>query len=167
MADPHPDPKNIAARRKAAGGKLTGPSTTPKRGGAKSTKRSASSAKRGKSKYRAKGRRIDGKWFASTAEGDRYEQLKELQEQGVIDQLECQVPFRITVNNKFICKYIADFRYRVLDDRGNTVRIPVEDVKGMMMDLYKLKKKLVEATYSFEIVEIPSKDVPKWAGRTA
>ena len=32
----------------------------------------------------------------------------------------------------------------------------------MITDMYKLKKKLVEATEGIRIKEIPAKDIPKW-----
>lgn len=40
----------------------------------------------------------------------------------------------------------------------------IEDVKGMVTDVYKIKKKLVEAVHRIQIQEIPAKDVPKWEG---
>ena len=47
-------------------------------------------------------------------------------------------------------KYIADFRY-VDVPSGETV---VEDVKGVRTQIYKLKKRWVEAQYAIKIVEI-------------
>jgi hypothetical protein len=52
----------------------------------------------------------------------------------------------------------------VIDDRGQTIKTVVEDVKGMVTDIYKIKKKLVEACYDVKIIEIPAKDVAKWEG---
>lgn len=119
-----------------------------------------------KGKYNSSGRHLDGRWFASEAEAIRYLQLKELVEKGEITELECQPVYPVTVNNRHICKYLADFRYAVIDERGSIVRRVVEDVKGMIMDLYKLKRKLVEASHGIEIVEIPSRKVNEWAGKT-
>lgn len=99
-------------------------------------------SKRGK--YNANGRHIDEHWFASKAEGDRYEQLKELVEQGVIEALEMQPRFPLKVNNQLVCTYIADFRYKkILTGMGRKTLI--EDVKGMLTDEYKLKRKLMTA----------------------
>lgn len=130
----------------------------------KSRQRAKAKAKK-KSKYKAKGERIDGRYFSSAAEAERYRQLKKLESDGAIEGLECQPRFNIVVNNVKICAYVADFRYLVLDDRGSAVRTVIEDVKGMMMPVYKLKKKLVEAVYPFEIVEIPSRKIAQWADR--
>lgn len=116
-----------------------------------------------KGKYNAKGKHIDGIWFASSAEADRYLQLVELEKQGRIENLRCQVKYAVALNNVHICNYIADFAYTVVDDLGRTLRDNVEDVKGMVMDLYKLKRKLVEAQHSIRIIEIPAGKVKEWA----
>lgn len=62
---------------------------------------------------------------------------------------EVQVPYLIEINGKKICKYLADFKVLYAD--GHT---EVVDVKGFRTDIYKLKKKLVEATYGIEIKEV-------------
>jgi len=133
------------------------PVTTVRRGSAKGATASATPTRSGK--YNAKGRRIDGIWFASEAEAIRYMQLKEMQDKGLIDKLTTQVNFRCIVSGKLICTYRADFQYMLLDERGNSVDRVVEDVKGMITDVYRIKKKLVEAVFSFEIKEIPSKSL--------
>lgn len=119
--------------------------------------------KRGK--YNAKGEHIDGIWFASQAEGKRYRQLLDMQAKGVIEDLELQVKYPVTVNNQHICNYLADFRYRVVDELGRTLRVVVEDVKGMMTDLYGLKRKLVEAQHHMTISEIPAGKIDQWSDR--
>lgn len=118
-----------------------------------------------KSKYNAAGERIDGRWFASAAEARRYEQLKVMVENNQIDNLELQKKLPCTVNNIVICNYLADFAYDVIDDRGYPVRSVIEDVKGMITDVYRIKKKLVEAVHRIKIQEIPAKEVPNWADR--
>lgn len=135
--------------------------TTAKRG----TDGRAKKTSTRKGKYNAAGERIDGIFFHSKSEGQRYLQLKKLESEGLIEQLELQPAFPCTVANKKITTYCADFRYRVVDDRGYTTKIVIEDVKGMMTDIYKLKKKLVEACYKIEIVEIPAKDILKWENK--
>jgi hypothetical protein len=117
-------------------------------------------------KYNAKGEHIDGHWFASQAEGVRYKQLLRLAEQEKIERIELQPSFPLAVNGKHVATYRADFRYAVLDETGRTVKVVVEDVKGMVTDVYVMKKKLVEAIYTIEINEIPSKSVGQWEGRT-
>jgi hypothetical protein len=136
--------------------------TAAKRGGA----RRAGKAGPRKNKYNAAGERIDGMWFASAAEGKRYLQLKALVERNLIDNLRCQVKLPCVVNNKLICTYIADFAYVVIDDRGVAIRSVWEDVKGMVTDVYRIKKKLVQAVHHVEILEIPGGSVASWADKT-
>jgi hypothetical protein len=137
------------------------PRTTRKRG----TAGRAGKAGTRKGKYNAAGERIDGIFFHSKAEGVRYLQLKAMQEQGKIENLTLQPPYECVVKNQKITTYRADFKYLVVDDRGYAIKVVVEDVKGMLTDIYKLKKKLVEACYDIKILEIPAKDVEKWDGR--
>ena len=63
-----------------------------------------------------------------------------------------QVPFQITVNDQKIAKYILDFKVTYKD------RVEYIDVKGMKSgaayQMFKLKKKLVEALYNIEIKEV-------------
>lgn len=119
-----------------------------------------------KGKYNAKGERIDGRWFASAAEARRYEQLKRMVDSGNIERLECQPVLPIVVGGKKICDYRGDFRYGVLDERGRLTAVVVEDVKGMITDVYAMKKKLVEASHGLTINEIPARKVAEWEGRT-
>lgn len=134
------------------------------RGLSKDEKMSALAKRKYQSKFGAHGRREDGMWFHSTAEADRYLQLKALREAGRIDRIECQPSFDLTANGKFICRYRADFRYDVIDDRGQPIRTVIEDVKGMITDVYALKAKMM-AAHGHAIYEIPSKEVPKWHDR--
>lgn len=54
-----------------------------------------------------------------------------------------------------ICKYIADFRYWCKD------QYVVEDTKGVLTQVFSLKKKLVEALHPGVIVQI-IKDPREW-----
>jgi hypothetical protein len=117
-----------------------------------------------RNKYHAMGRRVDGKYFSSQAEADRYIQLISMQAIGVIQKLELQPLYPIIVNSILITNYRADFRYEVFDPQGRPGLV-VEDVKGMITDAYHLKKKMVEAQYGFKIHEIPARKVADWAGR--
>jgi hypothetical protein len=117
-------------------------------------------------KYNAKGEYIDGHWFASQAEALRYQQLIRLSQDGQIERIELQPSFPLSINNRHIATYRADFRYAVLDDTGRISKVVIEDVKGMVTDVYMMKKKLVEALYTIEINEIPSKTIGQWEGRT-
>ena len=84
----------------------------------------------------------------SKTEAKRCVELHLLQSQGVIRLLEMQPKFLCQVNGVKICTYIADFAY------FTDVRV-VEDVKGQLTPVYKLKKKLVEALHpGVKIVEV-------------
>lgn len=118
-------------------------------------------------KYRAKRTEVDGISFASKKEAARYVELKLLEKAGKIEQLELQPRFplyaqstsgylvraaRTAVDPKLlkIGEYRADFKYR----DGRTVPYVVEDVKGFRTDLYKWKKKHVEAQYGITVREV-------------
>ena len=101
-----------------------------------------------KSKYKAIKVEYDGIVFDSKLEGARYKILKALENSGHITDLEVQVPYECDVEGTRICKYIADFRYKV---NGETV---VEDTKGVLTQVFKLKKKLVEALYPGTVIVI-------------
>lgn len=103
-------------------------------------------------KFGAKKTEVDGFIFDSKAEAAYYSELK-LRENAEgdyrISDLELQPKFPIVVNDIHIANYFADFRYK--DSQGSTI---VVDVKGMKTDVYRLKKKLVEAIYEIKITEI-------------
>lgn len=92
-------------------------------------------------KYRAIKTEVDGIVFDSKAEARRYSELKMLERLGEIQSLELQPAFKVTINGKNICTYKADFAY--FTDRERVV----EDVKGFKTPIYRLKKKLVEASF--------------------
>lgn len=86
--------------------------------------------------------------FASKMEHRRWKALCLQRDVGLITNLHRQVEFRCDVNGRHICSYFADFTY---ERKGVPV---VEDVKGHPEPIYRLKKKLVEAIWDVEIVEI-------------
>jgi hypothetical protein len=97
--------------------------------------------------------------FDSKMEAARYATLAMLLRHERIEQLRLQVPFAIYNNGggklsnekagKPVFKYIADFVYK---QDGAFV---IEDVKGHdvygQTDVFKLKKKIIEAAYQVEI----------------
>ena len=96
-----------------------------------------------------------GHWFSSKAEARRYTELLLLESAGEIRDIELQPTYRLmapTPDGALVstAKYIADFRYVDIPS-GETV---VEDVKGVRTQIYKLKKRWVEAQYGLKIVEI-------------
>lgn len=104
-------------------------------------------------KYHNKKVIIDGIPFPSQKEGNRYLQLKKLQEEGIISDLRLQVPFILiepfTLNGKKYRKmeYVADFVYT---KDGEQI---VEDTKGYRTEIYKIKKKLMAYLYHIQIKE--------------
>jgi hypothetical protein len=96
------------------------------------------------SKYNAKKTVVDGIEFDSIREAERYRELKLLERGKEIRNLVLQP--RFLLQDKFVDKhgkthkkieYVADFLY--IDKYGKAI---VEDVKGMLTAVYKLKKKM-------------------------
>ena len=108
-------------------------------------------SKRGK--YNAKGRWVDHLFFPSKAEADRYEQLREMEQSGKITELEVHPRYPLKVNNVPVGVYIADFSYRIKPHQLGS-RVIIEDVKGVITQLYALKRRLAEALYPIKIFEV-------------
>lgn len=64
-------------------------------------------------------------------------------------RVEPQVPYRLTVNGQLICKYYLDFKVTYADGRVEHI-----DVKGVVTDVYRLKRKLMKACHDIEIIEV-------------
>lgn len=101
-----------------------------------------------RSKFNAKRTELDGIKFASQKEAKRYRDLRLAEKAGLVSNLKLQVPFVVKVSGIKICTYYADFVYN--DEYG---RQKVEDSKGVLTPVYRLKKKLVEALYPIKILE--------------
>nr|UVM82443.1 MAG: protein of unknown function DUF1064 [Bacteriophage sp.] len=107
----------------------------------------------GRSKYHAKRTSVDGIVFDSKREADRYLVLKSMEGDGAIEDLRRQVRYELVpafdVDGKHYRPvfYVADFVYR---EDGEEV---VEDVKGVMTDVYRLKSKLFARRYGKVIRE--------------
>jgi hypothetical protein len=107
----------------------------------------------GRSKYHAKKTTVDGITFDSRREADRYLVLKSMEEDGIIEDLRRQVRYELVpafdVDGRHYRPvfYVADFVYV---ENGREV---VEDVKGMMTDVYRLKSKLFARRYGKVIKE--------------
>ena len=111
------------------------------------------------SKFHSKPTTLDGYRFDSMAEARRYGELKLLLMADVINHLEIHPEFMITVSPRdgkpdvLIGEYHADFQYWDNEKR----KFIIEDVKGgnaTKTEAYKLRKKLVEAIYGVEIMEV-------------
>lgn len=109
--------------------------------------------KRPRSKYGNKVVEYKGEKYQSKKEGLYAQQLDFLKKatdpHERVVSWERQVPFLVEVNGQKICKYLADFRVHYADGRTEIV-----DVKGMRTEVYKLKKKLVEALFGVVIIEV-------------
>lgn len=119
-----------------------------------------------RTKYHNRKVERDGIIFDSTKEAKRYTQLKELEEQNVISNLDRQVVFELipaqygpdtvdkkgkTKKGKLLerrCTYIADFTYI---QNGELI---VEDTKGMRLSDYIIKRKLMLWVHGIKINEI-------------
>jgi hypothetical protein len=109
------------------------------------------------SKYNAKKVIVDGITFDSKKESKRYLELKQMQENGEIHDLQLQVPFELIPSFEIVIdgkkrkrrrmEYIADFVYYI-----NNTKI-VEDVKGRKTEVYKIKKKIFEYKFKTTIKE--------------
>lgn len=108
-----------------------------------------------KQKYRNRKVECLGKKFDSILEKNRYLFLLDKQKQGKINSLETQVRFKIEVNCQKICAYVADFTYKICD------KLIVEDTKGFITDIFRIKSKLIKAVYGIEIriVKKPTEEI--------
>ncbi len=100
------------------------------------------------SKYRNIRTTVDEISFASRREAKRYAELRIQLQAGEIQELVLQKPFSLDVNGIHICDYIADFVYR---REGAQI---VEDAKGKRLELYRIKKLLMNAILGIDIMEV-------------
>lgn len=93
---------------------------------------------------------VDGQRFDSKGEARRYGELRVLEAQGRVADIQRQVRFPLAVNGVHVCTYVADFVYRDIEHGAPRV---VEDTKGARTDVYKLKRALMLAVHGIEIHE--------------
>lgn len=98
-------------------------------------------------KYRAIQTYVDGIKFPSKKQARRYGELKLLEKAKEIEGLQLEVPYDIRVRDQKVCTYRADFVYT---EKGKVI---VEDTKGYLTPVYRLKKKLIKACFGIEIRE--------------
>ena len=103
-----------------------------------------------RNKYGAKKTTVDGITFDSKWEAQRWGELQAMERGGLVRDLERQVKYDIVVNGEKICRYIADFRYKLVDDDGSTKEV-VEDAKGFETADFKIKKKLMKAVHQINL----------------
>lgn len=94
-------------------------------------------------KFNAKRTVAHGRSFASKKEARRYGELLVLEAAGKIENLRCQVRFKLVQT----VVYIADFEYL---ENGQRV---VEDAKGFKTREYKTKRRLMAEQHRIHIRE--------------
>lgn len=110
----------------------------------------------GAGKYRAiPTESADGQRFPSKAEARRYEELKILEAQGGITDLQLHPRWRFIINDQLLrtqtgraLVYTADFSYR----RGG--ELVVEDVKGMLTRDAEIRIALMKVVHGIEVLLI-------------
>lgn len=109
-----------------------------------------------RSKYHSKKAVVNGIVFDSKKEARRYIELKMLERQGEISDLNRQVKFNLIPAQKQgkktierACDYYADFVYRRRD--GCVI---VEDTKGVKTPEYIIKRKLMLWIHKIKIQEV-------------
>ena len=106
-----------------------------------------------KNKYNNKITELDGIKFHSRKEAARYSQLKLYEKGKLISDLRLQVKYelipKLVINGKSerAISYVADFVYF---DTVNNVEV-VEDVKGLMTDVFKIKYRLMKQIHNIDI----------------
>lgn len=110
------------------------------------------------SKYNSRKTTVDGFTFDSKKEAKRYLELKQMEKDGLIHNLQLQVPFELIPPFEIVIDgkkrkrrpitYVADFVYYRDDEKV------IEDVKGLRTPVYNIKKKLFEYRYHETIREV-------------
>lgn len=118
-----------------------------------------------RSKYGNKRVQFQGLNFDSIGERDRYIQLKQSMTDGEIFNLVRQARYPLTAHGVKICDYVADFAYEVVTkDHGfPEIKKVVEDFKGVMTDVFRIKAKMFKAQYGFEITISTARSRPKYS----
>ena len=110
--------------------------------------------KRSYNKYRNTKTKIDGINFDSQKEADYYSKLKLLERAKEIVKFERQVKMPIEINSIHIAYYVLDFKVYYPNGDIKHIDIKAKDKKTnkwITTDVFKLKKKLIEAIYKIKI----------------
>lgn len=112
----------------------------------------------GMSKYNNRKVSVGGITFDSKKEATRWQQLRLAEAEGAISNLQRQVVYEIAPavvldgRKRPARKYVADFQYH--RSEGDSVALVVEDVKGMKLPEYRLKRHLMKAIHNIEVKEV-------------
>lgn len=94
------------------------------------------------SKYYAQSTRYNDRLYHSKFEASYARDLDLLIKAKEIKSWEPQVRISLDVNGYHICNYVVDFRVITKDDT-----VQLHEVKGFETDMFRMKRKLLEATY--------------------
>jgi hypothetical protein len=95
-----------------------------------------------------------GRRFDSQREVEAAVALWRRQRAGEIRGLAFQVRWPILVDDVLVCTYVADFQYEERQPDGLQWRLRLADAKGFPTPLWKIKKRLMKAVYSIDILEL-------------
>lgn len=93
-------------------------------------------------KFNSRKIEIDGFTFDSILEGTFYVYLKNLRDQGLIKDIERQIPFQLDENDPKIGMYYCDFSYFDIE-KNKKIFIEIKTVITYSEDVFKLKMKLL------------------------
>lgn len=112
--------------------------------------------KKRKSKYNVapkNQRTYKGKVYDSKLEKNYRAKLelmkKATKEENRVVDIQEQVPFEFVINGLKVCTYLLDFKVTFADGRVEHI-----DTKGVITDIYRIKKKLMLACYGIKIKEV-------------
>jgi hypothetical protein len=107
------------------------------------------------SKYHAKKTTVDGISFSSKKEAAYYVKLKLDVASGKVKYFLRQVPLHLPGNIRYVVDFIVVYLTNICEPGyDDAVIVDYIDCKGFKTDVYKMKKKLVEATYPIKIIEV-------------
>ncbi len=94
-------------------------------------------------KYGSVSHEYNGRIYDSKAEAHYAQDLDLMLKAGELIEVIPQFKIPLDVNGKHICNYIVDFKVTHKDGSEELI-----EVKGMVMDVWRLKWKLTEAIYT-------------------
>lgn len=101
--------------------------------------------RKNQSKYKSQSTLYNGRQYHSKFEASYAYDLDMQKKAGTIKDWEPQFKVSLDVNNKHICNYYVDFKVT-----NNDESIELVEVKGYETEVWRLKRKLLEATYLIE-----------------